>query len=216
MLTVWGASYSVYSRVVRLALIEKGLAHDWQEVDVFGDAEAQAAQRARHPFGKVPVLDHDGFMLYETGPILRYLEAPVFGAAALLPAEPRARARAEQIAGICDAYAYRAMVWDVWVELVSKPRDAEAPDMARVQDGLAEARIILGAISALAGNGPAEALVGGRVSHADIFLAPVMDYFASVPPARALLAGFPRLNAWWEAWEFRPSMRATPSPLVDA
>lgn len=215
MLTVWGASYSVYARVLRLALLEKGVTHDWVEVDVFGEAAAQEAQRAHHPFGKVPALDHDGFALYETGPMLRYLEQPAFGDVRLLPEEPRARARSEQIAAIADNYAYKAMVWDVWVEMVSKPRDAEQPDNAVVQEGLAQSRVILGAIAALADDGPAEALAGGAVSHGDIFLAPVMSYFASWPPGRAMLAGYPRLNAWWEAWETRPSMVATPSPLLD-
>ncbi len=33
-----------------------------------------AEHLARHPFGRVPVLEHDGFMLYETQAILRYLD----------------------------------------------------------------------------------------------------------------------------------------------
>lgn len=214
MLTVHGACYSVYSRALRIALIEKDIAHDWVEVDVFGDEAASAAQRARHPFGKVPSLDHDGFALYETGPILRYLDA-AYPQTPLLPDDPRTRARAEQIAAIADSYGYRAMVWDLFVELVQKPRDAEEPSPATIARGMADARTILAAVEALAGDGPPQALAGAAISHADIMLAPVMAYFVCVPPARAMLAGHPRLNAWWEAWERRPSMAGTRSPLEE-
>ncbi len=212
MLTVWGATYSVYSRVLRLALLEKGIAHDWVEVDVFGDAADQAAQHARHPFGKIPTLDHDGFALYETGPCLRYLEG-AFDGPALLPADPRTRARAEQIAAIADNYGYSAMVWGLFVEMISKPRDAEEPDQEVVREAFAQARIILDTIEALSGDGPDEALAGDAVSHADLFLAPVMAYFVCVPPARAMLTGYPKLSRWWQAWAERPSMTATRSPL---
>lgn len=214
MLTVRGAAYSVYARILRLALMEKGIDHGWVEVDIFGDEAAAAAQRAHNPFAKVPSLDHDGFTLYETGPMLRYLEA-AFGGPALLPADPRTRARAEQIAAIADNYGYRAMVWDLFVELVQKPRDAEEPDPATVAAGFAEARTILSAIEALADDGPPEALAGAAVSHADLYLAPVMAYFACVPAARAMLAGHPRLSAWWQEWAVRPSMAATRSPLEE-
>jgi len=50
---------------------------------------------ARHPFGRVPVLEHDGFRLYETQAILRYLDR-VLPAPALTPADPRAAARMDQ------------------------------------------------------------------------------------------------------------------------
>ena len=47
---------------------------------------------ARHPFGRVPVLEHDGFSLYETQAILRYLDR-VLPAPALTPADPKRAAQ---------------------------------------------------------------------------------------------------------------------------
>jgi len=206
-LTVSGASYSVYSRIVRLALIEKGVAHAWVETDVFGPD--RSAQTARHPFGKIPSLDHDGFGLYETGACLRYLEQPAFGPVQLMPADPRQRARADQIAGIVDAYGYRAMVWDTYVEL-RKPSEGKATDPAVVERGLAVSATVLDAIAGLAEGG--DMLIGGAPSHADLFLAPVMAYFTVTGPGRAMLAERPSLAAWWAAWQDRPSMAATRYP----
>jgi glutathione S-transferase len=217
-LTVHGASYSVYSRILRLALAEKGVGHRWVETDVFG--ADRDAQTARHPFGKIPSLVHDGFALYETGACVRYLEQPAFGPVRLMPDDPRQRARADQIACIVDGYGYRAMVWDTYVELrkpsedkapEAKASEARASDPATVERGLATAAIVLASIEGLM-DGGGGTLVGAAPSHADLFLAPVLAYFDRTDPGHAMLAKSPRLAAWWAAWQARPSMAATRYP----
>jgi glutathione S-transferase len=49
----------------------------------------------RHPFGRVPVLEYDGFMLYETQAILRFLDR-ILPSPTLTPADPKAAARMDQ------------------------------------------------------------------------------------------------------------------------
>ncbi|HEX9882168.1 MAG TPA: glutathione S-transferase family protein, partial [Hyphomicrobium sp.] len=49
--------------------------------------------RALQPFGQVPVLEEDGFVLFETGAIVLYIGER---SEALLPKDPRARGRATQ------------------------------------------------------------------------------------------------------------------------
>ena len=56
-----------------------------------------------HPFGKVPVLDDDGFVLYETRAINAYLDAALAGPR-LVPASARERARMDQWINAADAY----------------------------------------------------------------------------------------------------------------
>ena len=41
-----------------------------------------------------------------------------------------------QIIGLLDAYAYRAMVWDVYVERFRKPKDGKVSDEALIAAGL--------------------------------------------------------------------------------
>lgn len=207
-LTVHGAAYSVYSRILRLGLVEKSIAHDWVETDVFHDPSARAAQATRHPFSKIPSMNHDGFALYETRACLSYLEQDAFGPVRLWPADPMIRARAEQIAGIVDAYAYQALIWGVFVQ---RREDEADPDL--LAEGLEKAGPILAALDALAVESTDEAYMAGAApSIADIYLAPVFAYFTLTPDAAPLLAGCARLKTWWGAWRDRPSMRATRSP----
>jgi len=72
-LVLHGYRYSVYVRIVRLVLAEKGVAYDRVEVNPFAP-DRPASYLALHPFGRVPVMVHDGFSLYETGAITRYLD----------------------------------------------------------------------------------------------------------------------------------------------
>jgi glutathione S-transferase len=207
-LRVFGAGYSVYSRILRLALLEKGVAHDWVEVDIFGSNADREAQAMRHPFGKIPSLDHDGLTIYETGAAVRYLEQEAFGPVRLVPEDPAERARADQIAGIVDAYAYRGMVWDLFVEC-RKP----APDADVRARGVEMSAKVLDAVDALAGTGGA--LVGAGPSLADCYFAPVLAYFVRSPAGPEMLGRSQRIAAWWDVWRERPSMRETGYPQED-
>jgi glutathione S-transferase len=66
---VYGPAGSSYVWSARLALAEKGVAHDLVELS-FEEMKAPK-HLARHPFGKVPAFEHDGFTLYETQAIMR-------------------------------------------------------------------------------------------------------------------------------------------------
>lgn len=212
-LTVWGASYSVFSRMVQLALLEKDRPFEWIERDVFDAPEDRAEQATRHPWAKVPAIGHDGVTIYETRACLAYLEAPEFGPP-MMPEGALARARAEQVYSIAASYAYPVMVWDVFVEMVGRPAEGLAPDTDRVARGLAASETVMDALEEIVAEG--HVLDGARASLADVALAPMMAYFTCVGPARLLLAGRPRLRAWWHSWRERPSMMATRSPLEDA
>ena len=71
---VFGAPYSVYVRAVRLALEEKGVPYELVPVDIFAPGGPPPEHRERHPFGKIPALEHAGFRLYEAGAITRYVD----------------------------------------------------------------------------------------------------------------------------------------------
>lgn len=76
---------------VRWALEEAGLAYRTRLL-AQGDQDKDE-YRALQPFGQVPIFDEDGFVLFETGAIVLYLGERC---EALLPREPRAKARATQ------------------------------------------------------------------------------------------------------------------------
>lgn len=207
--TLYGAAYSVYVRIARLTLIEKGVDHELVEVDVFAPGGPPGWYLERHPFGKIPAFEHDGLRLHETAAIARYVDE-AFDGPALQPADAGERAAMAQIVGLIDAYAYRTLVWDIYVERVSKPRAGEAADEARIAAALPVARTCLAALSALKRPGPW--LLGNRLTLADLHLAPVFAYFVKAPEGRAMLAAFADLQAWWAAISARPGFAATEPP----
>src|ERR687888_2304824 len=95
-----GYRYSVYARIVRMALAEKGVAYDYVEVNPFAP-DVPAEDVAMHPFRRVPTLVHDGFVLYETVAMTRYIDE-AFAGVPLQPAAHRSRARMAQIVSIVD------------------------------------------------------------------------------------------------------------------
>jgi glutathione S-transferase len=107
--TVFGAPYSVYVRSVRLTLEEKAIDYDLVPVDIFAAGDPPAEHLARHPFGKIPAFEHDGFRLYEAEAITRYIDE-AFAGVPLQPADVRRRARMTQVISILDSYAYRTLV----------------------------------------------------------------------------------------------------------
>ncbi|MEO5760555.1 MAG: glutathione S-transferase family protein [Mesorhizobium sp.] len=199
---VYGADYSVYVRIVRLALEEKGIGYDLVPVDIFAEGGAPAWYRAHHPFGRIPAFEYAGFRLFETSAIARYVDEG-FSGPALQPTDARARATMNQIIGLLDAYAYRAMVWDVAVERLEKSE----PDEVLIAGGLRQAAAVLGVLTSLKAVGPW--LLGDQLTLADLHAAPIIGYFVKVTEGQTLLAEFPDIQAWWERMTQRPSFGRT-------
>jgi glutathione S-transferase len=86
-------------RTVLLALDEKGAPHRFA---VMGMGEGKTPEHlARQPFGRIPVIDHGDFQLYETQAIVRYVDA-VFPGPRPRPSDARQAARSDQISNIVD------------------------------------------------------------------------------------------------------------------
>ena len=208
---LFGAAYSVYVRAARLALAEKRIPYRLIEVDIFAPEGPPPDYVQRHPFKRIPAFEHEGFRLYETGAITRYIDE-VFAGPPLMPTTPRARARVNQIVSIMDNYAYRPLIWDIFVERIRAPAQGGSADEAKIAAALPRAETCLRAIEALADpDGPL--LAGGDVSLADLHAAPMFAYFSMAKEGAALLSSQPRLNRWWQSMRKRPSMTDTRSPL---
>ena len=199
---VYGADYSVYVRIVRLALEEKGIEYELVPVDVFAADGVPGWYLEHHPFGRIPAFEHDGFRLFETSAIARYVDEG-FAGPALQPADARARATMNQMIGLLDAYAYRSMVWDVAVERLEKP----APDEDLIARGLHQAATALQALSSLMAQG--SWLMGDELTLADLHAAPIIGYFLKVGEGQSLLAEFPDIQAWWNSIAERASFART-------
>jgi glutathione S-transferase len=204
--SVFGAAYSVYVRIVRLALVEKGVAYRLHEVDVFAPGGPPAEHLARQPFGRIPAFEDDGFALYETTAIARYVDEAYAGPP-LQPQVPRQRARMNQIIAMLDGHGYRSLVWDIYMERVDAPRTGRPSDEARIATGVAQAARCLDELVRLMGE--AEFLAGDALTLADLHAAPMLAYAQAAREGAALVHARPTLAAWWQRIASRPSMVAT-------
>jgi glutathione S-transferase len=206
---LWGYRYSVYSWIARLALEEKGIGYRWIEVDPFAD-EVPASYLALHPFKRVPALVNDGFELYETAAITRYLDE-AFPGPRLQPAELWQRARCTQVISIVDRYVYWPLVRQVFSHRVFRPRFALPSDAAELQRGLQAAPAALAALERIASD--AGYLCSADLSLADLHLAPMIGYFTVADEGDALLQQHPKLSNWWPLMSARAAYRATTPEL---
>jgi glutathione S-transferase len=204
-LVLHGYRYSVYLRIARLVLAEKRVAYEQVEVNPFAP-DLPAAYLALNPFGRVPTLVHDGFALYETAAIARYVDR-AFPGPPLQPEPAMSLARMDQIIAIVDAYAYWPLVRQVFSHAVFRPRLNGEADAGEIARGLAAAPRVLDALESLA-SGDAF-LVGSSLSLADLHLGAMIAYFAQASEGRSLLSARPRLAAWWQRLAARESLITT-------
>lgn len=211
-----GYRFSVYHRIARMVLAEKGVAYDIEEIDPFAQSIPQAYLR-RHPFGRVPVLSHGDFDIFETVAITRYVDA-AFDGASLVPSDPVASARMAQVISIIDNYGYGPMVRQVFAHRVFRPAEGLYADETEIVAGMEGAQVVLGALNTIAEEGLV--LDGAGITLADCHLAPMMAYFAMAPEGAAALDQYPALAAWWSALRQRDSLVATdpglPNPHIAA
>ena len=131
-----------------------------------------------------------------------------------------------QIIGLLDSYAYRAMVWDVYVERIDKPNEGKVSDEALISAGLEKSRTCLGTLARL--KAPGDWLLGDQLTLADLHAAPMFGYFVKRPRAAPCSRTIPswRVGTTVPAAEFAAGRRrverlmamtpafrsATPSP----
>lgn len=205
---VYGPAVSSYVRTARLALEEKGASYELVEFDIFGGMPEE--QQARHPFAKVPAFSHDGFELYETVAICRYVDEAMEGPA-LQPADARERARMTQVISVLDCYAYRPMVGSVVMQRLVVPRLGGVPDESVILSALPAVRRAVEVLEQMLGE--RDFLVGDRLSLADLHLLPMFAYFAMTPDAGPILDDKPGLRRWWQHVSARESTLATEPTL---
>ena len=141
---------SPFGRAVLIALEEKR--ERWRLAPVAPSAFKTEPHLQRHPFGRVPVLEHGGFLLYETQAILRYLDR-VLPNPALTPADAKAAARMDQVMNINDWYLFQGVNTVIGFNRVVKPRLLGLPpDEAAIAAAMPKARTVFNELARLLGS----------------------------------------------------------------
>ena len=156
-----------------------------------------------NPNGLVPTIDDDGFVLWESNSIIRYVCARY--APALWPADPRARASAErwmdwQLTTLLDPVndLFRPLIRKMWQppEAIEKARAACARNFAVLDDVLARQPF----------------MTGDAFGMAEGCIAPVAHRWLNLPVERPVA---PRLEDWFARVRARPSARVLELPPRD-
>ena len=196
---------SPFARAVLATLEEKQA--PYRVVPVAPGTLKSEAHLAWHPFGRIPVLDHKGFRLYETQAILRYLDR-VLPAPNLSPADAQAAARMDQIMNVNDWYLFQGVATVIVFQRIVGPKlMGLTPDEAAIAAAMPKARVVIGELSRLLGD--QVYLAGDSISLADLHVAPQLDLLAMTPEWNELSANAGNLTGWLGRMGTRASMTAT-------
>jgi glutathione S-transferase len=203
---------SPFARAVLVTLEEKGA--PYRVAPIAPGGLKSEPHISRHPFGRMPVLEHGDFMLYETQAILRYLDR-ILPSPALTPADPKAAARMDQVMNISDWYLFQGVGNVIAFQRIVKPvLMGGTADEAAIEAAMPAGHRVFDELGRLlAGQ---DYFAGKAMTLADIAVAGQMDFMAATPEWAALTAANPNLVAWLARMKARPSVQATTWEMVSA
>lgn len=197
MVKVFGHPMSTCTRKVLTTLAETQLPHEFVLVDFAKNEHKAEAHLRRQPFGRIPAIDDDGFELFESRAICRYLNEKAKGG--LVPADIKVRAKMEQWISVeTSEFTPNAMKF-IYNYTFKRPQDPAVLEAAgKALDttcAVLEKQLAQTAF-----------LAGGDFSLADICYMPYIEY-AMGTPAKEIFGKHPRLTAWWNKVSERPTWR---------
>ena len=198
MLKVWGRANSSNLKKVTWLCEEIGLPYERIDAGMAFGVVNTPEYRKLNPNGLVPTIDDEGFILWESNAIVRYLAAK-HAAGTLWPADLKVRADADRWMDWCTSMLGPVFV-PVFMNLVRTP--PEKRNVQAIEDGSKKTAEVLARLdAALAGR---EFIAGGQLSMGDIAFGPVVYLVNHVLPDRPKLANY---DAWYARISARPAFR---------
>jgi glutathione S-transferase len=197
MLTIWGRVNSVNVKKVLWAADELGLKYERIDAGMQFGVNKTPEYLAMNPTGLIPTIRDDGFVLWESHTIVRYLAAK-HGLGSLCPSELRARAEAER--WMDWAFTLQRAIGPVFWGLIRTP--PEKRDPKAIEEGrLKSAELLAIPDRLLAGR---KFIAGDAFTMGDIPLGCEVQRWMRVPIARP---SFPNVEAWFERLRERAPFR---------
>ncbi|HEY2369308.1 MAG TPA: glutathione S-transferase C-terminal domain-containing protein [Polyangiaceae bacterium] len=195
MIKLYGSPLSTCTRKVLMTLAETSTPYEMNVVDFATGAHKKEPHISRQPFGRIPAIDDEGFELFESRAIARYIAEKA--KSPLIPADIHARAKMEQWISIeTSELATHAMKF-VYEHTFKRKQEQSVLDAATaslvttlkvMNDQLAKTPFVSGEAFTIA----------------DIGFMPYLEYVMA-SPAKALVAPYERVAAWWEKIRARPT-----------
>ncbi|MCL2449717.1 MAG: glutathione S-transferase N-terminal domain-containing protein [Polyangiaceae bacterium] len=197
MLKIYGNPMSTCTRKVLMTLAETNAPYEFAVLDFAKGDHKSPAHAKRQPFGRVPALEDDGFEMFESRAMCRYINRKVGGH--LVPDEIKAFARMEQWISIeASEFTPHAMPF-IYHGIFQRPQEPAVLDAAAraldttcttMDKQLAQTPFIAGEAFTLA----------------DICFMPYIEY-GMATGAKDVLAKHRHVGAWWSKVSERPSWR---------
>ncbi|RKO84852.1 glutathione S-transferase [Blyttiomyces helicus] len=194
ILKLYGMSVSTCTQKVVMALNEKNIPFEFININVLKKEQKTPEHVARHPFGKIPVLElEDGTLIFESLAIVRYIDAirPTIGAR-LIPSSPKAAAHVDQWT-YQSSYNFYPAAQQIIVETAIKPVARLPSDPAVLADGRKKLIPTLDIYEVLLGK--QEFFAGDEFTLADLAHLPYFNVMMSTQSD--LFDGRANLEAWF-------------------
>lgn len=183
---------------VKIVLREKGLAYESVRIDLRKNEQKKPEFLKLNPYGKVPVIDDDGKILFESCIINEYLDEK-HPDPPLMPKDFHARGRARVLIDYGLNYLH-VPYWALRGEMLKKEQERDRAIMDEKREIL---RDLLRYLETEIGDKP---YLLGDISLADIALVPRflrMETYGALPAP-----SLPRLGRWLHRMKERPSVKA--------
>ena len=198
-----GSMRSTYTRVVCMVCEEKSIEYVLTETPLGAPEIFQI-----HPLGKMPVLRHGDFVLFESKAIATYLDRS-FGGPQLIPSDPPLAGLTEQWVSFVNTIVDHTLIRTYLYAYITAMQTVRPPDRGAIDAVLPDVRKQIGILD----NAVAKAgyLVGDQFTLADLNLLPILDRVMLAPEGAEALAGTAHLSRYFEKHATRPSFQRTAS-----
>jgi glutathione S-transferase len=187
---------STCSRKVLTALLETNTAYEFELVDFAKGEHKMPAFMAKQPFGQVPAIDDNGFTLFESRAICKYINEKASGK--LVPTDTKQRAVMEQWMSVeTSNFTPHAMKF-IYHNALGRTQDEAT--LKHAEEGLNTALAIMD--KHLSAN---SYFVGSDFTLADIGFMPYVEYLMPFPTTKAIVAKYPNVMTWWNRCSERPT-----------
>ncbi len=197
MIQLFGHPASTCTRKVLFSLEETATPYELTLVDIMKGEHKSPAHVARQPFGQLPAIEDNGFKMFESRAIARYVDEKA--GFKLTPKDPQARAKMEQWVSVETSDFTPAAMTFVYDGVFKRAQTPEA--LKTAGEKLETAVAVMDKSLAESGK---PFLTGDQFTIADIAFAPYIDY-SMMTSAKDIYAKYPNFTAWWKRVSERPT-----------
>ena len=195
MLKIWGRTNSVNVKKALWCIEELGLPYERTDAGLQFGVVNTPEYRKMNPTGLVPTIDDDGYTLWESHSIVRYLCAK-HSAGKLWPTDLKVRADAER--WMDWAFTFQNAMRNVFWGLIRTP--PEKRDLKAIEEGTKKSHELAAMLDKVLADRPF--VSGQSFTMGDIPIGCEVQRYLRVPIERPQL---PHLQAWFERLRERPA-----------